>query len=189
MGIPELLDSIFILKPLCILSISLRWRHNGSDSVSNHQPYDCLLNYLYRRRSKKTSKLRVTGLCVGNSPGTGEFPAQMASYAENISIWWRHHDTVLFHYDTVNIFCGTHEGEIWDIFCHDDVIKWKHFSCYWPFVRAIHQSPVDSPHNGQWCIALMFCLICAWINNWTNNWEGGDFRCHRTQYDLTVMRF
>ena len=44
-----------------------------------------------RRRSKKTSKLRVTGLCVGNSPGTGEFPAQRASNAENVSIWWRHH--------------------------------------------------------------------------------------------------
>ena len=72
-------------------SIPLRWRHNGSDSVSNHQPYDCLLNYLYRRRSKKPSKLRLTGLCVGNSPETGEFPAQMASNAENVSIWWRHH--------------------------------------------------------------------------------------------------
>ena len=71
---------------------SLRWRHNGRDDVSNHQPHDCLLNRLFRRRSKKTSKLRVTGLCVGNSPGTGEFPAQMASNAENVSIWWRHHD-------------------------------------------------------------------------------------------------
>ena len=70
---------------------SLRWRHNGRDSVSNHQPYDCLLNRFFRRRWKKTSKLRVTGLCVGNSPGTGEFPAQMASNAENVSIWWRHH--------------------------------------------------------------------------------------------------
>ena len=48
-------------------------------------------NCLFRRRSKKTSKLRVTGLCVGNSPGTGEFPAEMASYAENVSIWWCHH--------------------------------------------------------------------------------------------------
>ena len=65
--------------------------HNGRDSVSNHQHHDCLLNRLFRRRSKKTSKLRVTGLCAGNSPGTGEFPAQMASNAENVSIWWRHH--------------------------------------------------------------------------------------------------
>ena len=75
-----------------MLHISLRWRHNGGDSVSNHQPHDCLLNRLFRRRSKKTSKLRVTGLCGGNSPGTGEFPAQMASNAENVSISWRHHD-------------------------------------------------------------------------------------------------
>ena len=75
----------------CKMVISLRWRHNGRDSVSNHQPHDCLLNRLFRRRSKKTSKLRITGLCAGNSPGTGEFPAQMASYAENVSIWWRHH--------------------------------------------------------------------------------------------------
>ena len=47
---------------------SLQWHHNGRDSVSNHQPHDCLLNRLFRRRSKKTSKLRVTGLCAGNSP-------------------------------------------------------------------------------------------------------------------------
>ena len=61
---------------------TLRWRHNGRDSVSNHQPHDCLLNSLFRSRSKKTSKFRVTGLCAGNSPGTGDFPAQMASNAE-----------------------------------------------------------------------------------------------------------
>ena len=72
--------------------VTLLWRHNGRGSVSNHQPHDCLLNRLFRRGSKKTSKLRVTGLCAGNSPGTGEFPAQMASNAENISIWWRHHE-------------------------------------------------------------------------------------------------
>ena len=70
---------------------SLRWRHNDHAGVSNHQPHGCLLNRLFRRKSKKTSKLRVTGLCAGNSPRTGEFPAQMASYAENVSIWWRHH--------------------------------------------------------------------------------------------------
>ena len=71
---------------------ALRWRHNELDGVSDHQPHDCLLNRLFGRRSKKTSKPRVTGLCVGNSPGTGEFPAQMASNAENASSWWRHHE-------------------------------------------------------------------------------------------------
>ena len=70
-------------------SITLHWRHNGRDGVSNHQPQDCLLNHLFRRRSKKISKLRVTGLCAGNSPVADEFPAQMASNAESVSIWWR----------------------------------------------------------------------------------------------------
>ena len=69
----------------------LQWRHNGHDSVSNHQPRECLLSRLISRRSKNTSKLRVTGLCAGKSPETGEFPAQRASNAENTSIWWRHH--------------------------------------------------------------------------------------------------
>ena len=54
--------------------LSLQWRHNGRDGVSNHQPHHCLLNRIFRWRSKKTSKLRVTGLCVGNSPVTGESP-------------------------------------------------------------------------------------------------------------------
>ena len=62
----------------------IQWRHSGRYGVSNHQPYGCLLNRLFRRRSKKTSKLRVTGFCVGNSKVTGEFPIQMASNAENV---------------------------------------------------------------------------------------------------------
>ena len=80
----------------CFAPPTLLWRHNGQGGVSNHQPHDCLLNRLFRCRSKKTSKLRVTGLCAGNSPGTGEFPAQMASNAENVSIWWRHHEHSTF---------------------------------------------------------------------------------------------
>ena len=75
--------------------IPLQWRHDEHDSVSNHQPRDRLLNRLFGRKSKKTSKLRVTVLCAGNSPGTGEFPAQRASNAENVSIWWRHHARVM----------------------------------------------------------------------------------------------
>ena len=73
---------------------TLRWRHDGYGGVSNHQPHHCLLNRLVRRRSKKTSKFRVSGRCSGNSPVTGEFPAQRASNAENFSTWWRHHDYV-----------------------------------------------------------------------------------------------
>ena len=57
---------------------------------------------------------------------------------------------------------------------HDDVIKWKHFPRYWPFVRGIHRPPVNSPHKGQWRGALMLSLICAWMNGWVNNREAGD---------------
>ena len=70
---------------------ALHWRHNEPDGVSNQQVRDYLLNRLFRRRSKKTSKLRVTGLCEENSPVAGEFPEQRASNAENVSIWCRHH--------------------------------------------------------------------------------------------------
>ena len=71
---------------------TLQWRHYGRDGVSNQHHHHCLLNRLFRRGSKKTSKLRVTGLCRGNSPVTGEFPAQMASKAENVSICGRQHE-------------------------------------------------------------------------------------------------
>ena len=70
---------------------ALQWRNNGLDGVSNHQHRHCLLSRLFGRWSKKASKLRITGHCAGNSPVTGEFPAQMASNAENASIWWRHY--------------------------------------------------------------------------------------------------
>ena len=73
-------------------SKTLLWRHNGHHGISKHQPHDCLLRRLFRRRSEKTSKLRVTGLCTRNSPVTSEFPTQMASNAENISSRWRHRD-------------------------------------------------------------------------------------------------
>ena len=70
---------------------------------------------------------------------------------------------------------------------HDNVIKWKHFPCYWPFVRGIHRSPVNSPPKSQWCGALMFSLICAWINGWVNNHRAGDLRRHPAYYDVIVM--
>ena len=70
--------------------MTLQWRHNERDGVSNHRRLDCFLNSLFRRRSKKTSKRRATGLCEGNSPLAGEFPARRTINAENVSIWWRH---------------------------------------------------------------------------------------------------
>ena len=70
---------------------------------------------------------------------------------------------------------------------HDDVIKWKQFPRYWPFVQGIHRSPVNSPHKCQWRGTLMFSWICAWINGWVNSGEVGGWRRHRAHYDVTVM--
>ena len=70
---------------------------------------------------------------------------------------------------------------------HDDVIKWKHFPPYWAFVRGIHRWPGNSPYKGQWRGALMFSLICAWINRWVNNRGADDLRRHRAHYNVTVM--
>ena len=78
-------------------------------------------------------------------------------------------------------------GDDKNIDMHDDVIKWKHLPRYWPFVRGIHRSPVNSPHKGQWRGALMFSLICVWINSWINNRKAGDLRRYRAHYDVTVM--
>ena len=77
---------------------ALQWRNNERDGVLNHQRHDCLLNRLFRGRSKQASKLRVTGLCEGNSPVTDEFPVQRASNAENVSIWCHYMYTELTLY-------------------------------------------------------------------------------------------
>ena len=76
---------------------------------------------------------------------------------------------------------------LWMMFCHDDVIKWKHIPHYWPFVWGIHWLPVNSPHQGQWRGALMFSLIGAWINGWVNNHGAGNLRCRSANYDVIVM--
>ena len=79
----------------------LQWHHNGCDGISNHQPHHYLLNHLFRHRSKKTSKLHITG----QQPVTVEFPAQMASNVENVSIWWHHHAAPRGHGSCLTNFC------------------------------------------------------------------------------------
>ena len=176
-------DYIDSLLPWSIhIAISLQWCHNERDGVSNHQRLYCLLNCLFRRRSEKTSKLCVTGLCERNPPVTGRFPSQRANSAENVSIWWCHHTHLLMNcHELIIAFCplnkysearkatwicplsrqvvfdnrGSEHGflkiepGLWlnsialgnfAVWLHDDVIKWKHFPHYWPFVRGIHRS-------------------------------------------------
>ena len=116
----------------------LQWRHNGRDSVSNHQPHDCSLNRLFRRRSKKTSKLRVTGLCAGNSPVTGEFPAQMASNAENGSI--------LTHY-----FLEMNGGDILTVKAPGHLK-----ASLWPTGCPVHIHPHHTMVASNWHILMLF---------------------------------
>ena len=97
----------------------------------------------------------------------------------------------IYHDDT-KIICLRKTKNTWCIWIewivhHDDVIKWKHFPHYWPFVRGIHRSLVNSTHKSQWRGALMFSLICVWINSWVNNREAGDLRRYHAHYDVTVM--
>ena len=110
----------------------------------------------------------------------GLSPSLISTTQSNLNCMWR---TVGNHND-IDILPGKNR---W-IFDHDDVMKWKHFPRYWLFVRGIHRSPVNSPHKGQWRWALMFSMICAWINGWVNIREAGDLRRHRAeQYDVIVM--
>ena len=130
---------------------TLQWRHNGFDGVSTDQPHHCLLNRLFGRRWKKTSKFRVTGLCAGNSPGTGKFPAQMASNAENVSIRWRYHE----------IWSQSHHGccrcLAKQALSHFQMTKWSetpnHISrdnFYWIWIKC---------HS-------YICIEVAWLINW-----------------------
>ena len=103
------LKAMFINVTSLWLSGTLYWRHNEHDCVPNHQHYNGLLNRLFRHRSEKTSKLRFTGLCEGNSRVPGEFLAQRASNAENGSISRRHHESVIaLDYCMVTSVCPRH---------------------------------------------------------------------------------
>ena len=146
---------------------TLHWRHNGRNGVSNHQSLNCLPNRLFRRRSKITSKLRVIGLCVENSPMTGEFPAQMASNAKNVSIWWRHHES----------WCQLSYNHIR---CHYWRQRWQHGTnsggrYIWPqvppvmpeFPPAMYYYPQDWKH---WTCGMCFSFL--------NTQRQHDYFCH-----------
>ena len=126
---------------------ALQWRYIERDGVSNHQPRYYLLNCLFRCRSRKTSKLRVTGLCAWNSPLTGGYPAQKANNAENGSIWWRHHGNVFTYRDNTSSYYWSFPNETkrWQLCGTGDVIMLpsyhmgEHFKivhCY--LLRAQH---------------------------------------------------
>ena len=120
----------------------LQWRHNGRNGVSNHRRLDCSTNRLFWRRSKKTPKLSVTGLCETNSPVTGGFPAQRFSNEENVSIWCRHHGVetgIARPYDaTLATSVGYWNiGYLSEIHLKSNPAKWKAIWLSWHYDGSI----------------------------------------------------
>ena len=101
---------IYMLCHACcnVILIALQWRHDERDGVSNHHRLHCLSNCWFGVRTKETSKLRVTGLCVGNTRATGEFLKQKASNAENVSVWWRHRGLYVYCLVSLPRCCECH---------------------------------------------------------------------------------
>ena len=109
-----------------------------------------------------------------------------------VDIWyWIHHKAQLMARGmttgTIDVKLSSDMDFPSHAFFHDDVIKWRHFPRYWSIVRGMHRTPVYSPHKGQWSRALLFSLICAWINGGVNNRKAGDLRRHRAHYDVILM--
>ena len=139
----------------CKATRTLQWRHNGRHITSLTIVYSTV--YSGRRRSKKTSKRRVTGFCVGNSPVTGELPAQMASKAENFSIWWRHHKAQRL-------------SEKLEVFCSKLNSWWRYGTnfalpdCHCPIVKGIHRhSPEKISAVGAFLLVNHHSIITHFI--------------------------
>ena len=109
------------------------------------------------------------------------FLYSISSFQDNLASSWTPRYLVYYTLSIQPLFI------LMSIHVQDDVIKWKHFPCYWPFVSGIHQSSVNSPHKGQWRGALVFSLICAWTSGWANTPDAGNLRRHCTHYNVTVM--
>ena len=136
------------LRMFRLMQYPLQWRHNDHDGVSNHQPRGCLLNRLFRRRSKKTSKLHVTSLCVGNSPWPVNSPHKRASYEENVSIWWRHH--VCQHLTRKT------SASSMKLHLHDSASPFNRlFTCF----KAFGKCHVNIAKCLHFSIDLMWCLL------------------------------
>ena len=137
------------------------WRHVMTSQNTGNSTVCSTACSAYLGKYQRSALLT---LCEGNTESG--FPSQWASNTESACMSW-HHYALLWH--------------------HDDVMKWTHFPRYWPFVRGIHRSPVNSTHKGQWRGALIFSLICVWINGWVNNREAGDLIRNRAHNDVIVM--
>ena len=143
---------------------------------------ECWCSEKYLRQNNALKGSRCDTWLVNSGDGFNGFRFESTG---RVSLHLASFPTSFCGVPTYGTICSDHM--VYIVSEHDDVIKWKHFPRYWPFVRVIYRSPVNSPHKGQWRRALMYSLICVWINGWVNNREAGDLRRHRTHYDVIVM--
>ena len=134
----------------------VQWRQNGRNDVSNHRNLDCLLNLLFRRRSKKTSKLHVTGLCDGNSPVTGEVPAQRPITRK------------MFLLDDVIMLCLQQATQCW---LHDYTHFLQNWFCHGWFLMALYRSVTILNHD-RWDPGRYHRTF------WVNSLAPGSYRCN-----------
>ena len=187
--------------------MSIWWRHH--EQIANHNTWDALRTQNTPHDEIMTWKRFLHYWPFeGNPPVTDGFPLQWLQdivmqtfdvfYVVGLkkllnqlwSCWWSGRRTPHWRIPIARAPIHIYWSVLTCNFTnHDDVIKWKHFPRYWPFVRWIHRSPVNSPHKGQWRGAFKFSLICAWINRQVNNREAGDLRRYRAHYDGIVMIF
>ena len=148
-------------------------RHRGPVMLTFDVSFDVSLNKLLNKQSR--------GRCIQMSWCSFDVTVMILSYftQTEMSRWNNPEEW------GDKIICTIISTKNWEN--HDDVIKWKHFPRYWPFVRGIHRCPVNSTHKGQWRGAVMFSLICVWINAWINKREAEDLRRHHAHYDVMVM--
>ena len=128
--------------------------------------------------------------CIGHLIACRQFPVALDNLASGVCSALIFFNECCLSFGpglrVLKLYCYANEHQEHLEAIHDDIIKWKHFPCNWPFVRGIDRSSVDFPLKGQWRGALMFSLICAWTNGWANTQEAGDLRCHCAHYVLNV---
>ena len=161
---------------------SLQWRHNERAGISNHQPHDCYSIVYSRRRSRKTSKLRVTDLCAGNLPVTSEFPTQRASNAVNGSIWWRHYvawlqrDTGTLQWPYRYYIDNKHKLGMANVY---EFASWRMCVVYIPLWINNYQEPNS------------LTLLCVWPPAWQSDAqvEYNDIFYHYTMHPICICAF
>ena len=130
----------------------------------------------------------ITGIRFRHHFSTNNPSPTKRHYADNTYIWFRVTNMIdLSISRTCKLKKSASEKSRGFYLYHDDVIKSKHFPCYWPFMWGFHRSPVNCPKKSQWRGSLMCSLICAWTNAWINNQDDGYLRRHRAHYEVTVM--